>query len=257
MERAGHERELTRAFTSQAAAFAASAVANADEILDAIVEQAQPQPTERWLESACGPGIVSRRLAPLAHSVVGVDITPAMIELARRRAAAAGADNTSFELADATATGWPAAGFDAAVTRFSLHHVPVPVRLISEMARLVRPGGRIVVADHIADEDGEPRAWAQEVERLRDPSHWASLPVDRLRDVGRQSGLELIGERRLGYELDFADWLVRGTSDPRAHELVERALTERPSGTGAFGVERRGSGRVLTLQIWVGAWRRN
>src|SRR5579875_3137062 len=98
-----HEQDIAQAFTRQAASFNASAVANASEILETILEHARPRSGERWLEAACGPGVISRRLAASAGSVHGIDATPAMIELARREAAAAGLDNVTFEVGDATA----------------------------------------------------------------------------------------------------------------------------------------------------------
>lgn len=60
-------------------------------------------------------------------------------------------------------------------------------------------------------------------------------------------------------ERDFDDWLQRGTRDPAAHALVERVVGERPNGSECFEIRGgRGSGapRTLTLQIWLGAWRR-
>lgn len=256
MEHHAHARAVDQAFTTQASSFNASAVANAGEILDAIVDLAQPRPGDRWLEAACGPGIVSRRLAPMVASVHGVDVTPAMIEMARREAAAASLDNLIFEPGDATATGLPAGSFDGAVTRFSVHHLPVPGRLFGELARLVAPGGRIVVVDHLADDDAEARAWAQEIERLRDPSHWASLSRARLRELGEQAGLELEQERTIPLRLDFQDWLARGAADPAAQEMVQIALTERPVGTECFAIDGHPHSRGLTLQMWLGRWRR-
>jgi ubiquinone/menaquinone biosynthesis C-methylase UbiE len=254
MER--HGQIVDRAFTEQASTFNSSAVANAAEILDAIVERAQPERSERWFEAACGPGIISRRLGPLVESVHGVDITPAMIDTARREAHRAGIGNATFEVGDATATGLDAGTFDGALTRFSIHHLPVPGRLFAELARLVRPGGRIVIVDHLADEDAEARAWAQEVERLRDPSHWASLSAARLRTLGERAGLEFEREQRFAFQLDFDDWLRRGTSDPAARHLAELALAERPHGTECFKLQDQPRGRVLTLQTWLGLWSR-
>lgn len=254
MERPGHAELVEGAFTRQAESFNASAVANADEILNPIIEHARPQGSERWLDAACGPGVVSRRLASLAKSVHGIDATPAMIEVARREAAAAGLTNVTFAVEDATATSLPNASFDGAVTRFSLHHVPVPARLIRELARVVRPGGTIAILDHIADTDAEARSWSQEIERLRDPSHWACLSVQHLRALGRNVGLDLAYERTIPFELDFDDWLHRGTADQAAHELIELAIAQRPGGSECFTIRPRAGGRALQLQMWLGIW---
>jgi 23S rRNA (uracil1939-C5)-methyltransferase len=69
-------------------------------MLDRLVGLARPCGHERWLEVACGPGIISRRLAPLVGEVRGVDMTPAMVELARRDAADAGVANATFSVGD-------------------------------------------------------------------------------------------------------------------------------------------------------------
>ena len=254
MERTDHARDVEKAFSHQAESFNASAVANAEEILEAIVQSAQPQPTERWLEAACGPGIVSRRLARLAGSVHGIDVTPDMIATARREAETAGIENATFEVADATSIPAPDSSYDGAVTRFSLHHIPVPSRLVHELARVVRPGGTIAVLDHLADDGAEARSWAQEIERLRDPSHWACLSRERLRELGRNAGLALDHEQCFSFELDFEDWLHRGTTNPDSHDLVEQCLAERPTGTDCFNIHGPTGERVLRLQMWLGVW---
>lgn len=256
MMAAVHDDTLITAFTEQAETFAASAVAYAAQTLDELVAMAAPQPSERWLDAACGPGIVTRRLAPLVREAHGVDLTPAMVDAARRETARAGLANVTFAVGDATATGAAGASFDGAVTRFSIHHLPLPVRLVEELARVVRSGGAIVLADHVADEDPRAAAWSQEIERLRDPSHWACLPPPGLRELGRRAGLTLEDERLAAIELDFDDWLRRGTTDPAAHALVERALTERPGGAEYFAVEPRDGRRVLRLRLWTARWRR-
>src|SRR4051794_34265166 len=120
-------------FTQQAEAFNASAAARAAQTLDELVRLAAPQPGERWLEAACGPGIVSRMLGPLVGEVHGVDVTPAMVNVARREAAAAGLSNATFTVGDVTALDLPDASVDGAIARFAIHHVPVPSRLFKEL----------------------------------------------------------------------------------------------------------------------------
>jgi SAM-dependent methyltransferase len=250
------DETLQAEFTHQAETFNHSVVAHAEQTLDALVALAAPAPSERWLDVACGPGIVSRRLAQHAGAVHGVDMTAAMIEVARREAATAGLANTTFELGDATALECPDAGFDGAVARFAIHHVAVPGRLLEELARVVRPGGRIVLADHIADEEAGAAAWALELERLRDPSHWAALTPTRLRALGQAAGLRLEEERVVAIALDFDDWLTRGSGGAPNAALIERSLGERPGGSECFAIRHEEQRRVLELQLWLTLWRR-
>lgn len=246
--------ELRAAFTLQAESFDRAAIANEPRLLDQIVALADPGPDQQWLEAACGPGIITRRLAPLVRSVEGIDLTDAMVALARREATRAGLANVSFDRGDVTALDRPDASYDGAVTRFSVHHLPVPGRMLGELARVVRPGGRIVVVDHVADSSADATIWSQQIERLRDPSHWSCLTQNGLRSLGTGTDLELIDESIHPHELDFEDWLERGGAGPRERRLVESALGERPDGVECFDVSGDPGERILTMRIWSGVW---
>jgi SAM-dependent methyltransferase len=186
--------------------------------------------------------------------VLGIDVTPAMVWSAGAAADKAGLGNVSFTVGDAVASGLEAASFDGAVTRFSVHHVPVPARLVAEMARVVRPGGAVVVCDHVADDDADAVAWSQEIERLRDPSHWASLPVSRLRALGAGvPGLTLEDEALADVELDYEDWLARGSGGVAARTLIDGALAAPPAAAACFGW--RDGAATLGLRVWMGRWR--
>lgn len=246
--------EIVDEFTHQAETFAASSVARSPRTLDELVRLATPRAGQRWLEVACGPGIISRRLAPQVAEVHGIDVTPAMIDVARREATAAGADNVTFTVGDATALEYPDGTFDGVITRFSLHHIPAPGRVIEEMARVTRPRGAVVVADHVADEDADAAAWSQEIERLRDPSHWACLGLGRLRRLGSAAGLKLRDDVLLPLELDFDDWLARGSGGVDARDVIERLLADAPSGARCFSIQQRDGRRMLGLRMWAGRW---
>jgi SAM-dependent methyltransferase len=250
-----HDETLRQEFTHQAGSFATSEGANAAETLGSLVDLVEPDPGARWLDVACGPGVIARRMAPRVGAVHGVDLTAAMVETAAAQAREAGIGNATFSVGDATALGFPNDSFDGAVTRFSLHHVPRPARVVAEMARVVRPGGWVVVSDHLASEGQEAAAWHEEVERLRDPSHWACLTADRLRELGERAGLELESERVIPFSLDYEGWLRRGSGSAQAAGLIEGAVAERPGGTDAFRLGAGGEGRRLGLSYWLGRWR--
>ena len=250
-----HDETVIAEFTGQAASFNGAAVINAPDILERLVQVAQPRPDQRWLDAACGTGVVARALAPRVREVIGVDATPAMVELAREEAAARGIANVSFTTGDVTALALPEASVDGAMSRFALHHIPAPGRVVAELARVVSPGGAIVVADIAADEDLDAYAWSQEIERLRDPSHWAALTPRRLREVGRAAGLTLEHEELVALALDFEDWLARGSGAVNA-AVIEQALTHAPAAATSFAVRSHGGARFLHYPLWVGRWRR-
>ncbi len=251
----GYRQTIVEEFAAQAESFNRSEAANAAATLEGLVTLAAPRPGERWLDAACGPGVVARALAPRVGHVTGVDATPAMIELARREAAANGVANADFALGDVTALAAADGSFDGALSRFALHHIPLPGRVVAELARVVRPGGRVVLADTLADETLEAFSFAQEIERLRDPSHWASLTAGGLRALGTGAGLELEHESAVELELDYGQWLARGSGRENA-PLIEAALADRPAGSPGFAVVAANGRRILRLRVGITLWRR-
>jgi SAM-dependent methyltransferase len=250
-----HGRAIIDEFTHQSERFNVAPVMNSAETLDTLVAFLPLTPAASWLEVACGPGIVSRALAPRVGSVLGLDLTPAMIEIAQREAARAGLTNARFAVGDATRLDRPDQAVDGAVTRFSLHHIPLPGRVVAEMARVVRPGGWVCLADHITSDDGAEAAWHQEVERLRDPSHWACLTPAMLIALGAAASLLFRQERVLPFALDFEEWLSRGSGGPEMRPLIEQALAARPAGAPTFRVQSNAAGRrrlhlVYHLSLW-------
>jgi SAM-dependent methyltransferase len=250
-----HSGAIRDEFAHQADSFARSAAMSLAETLDAVVELVPADSEARWVEVACGPGLIARAMAPRVGSVVGFDLTPAMIEKARAEAEAAGVENVSFELGDATALDLPDDSLDGAITRFSLHHIPAPVRVLEEMRRVVRPGGFVVAADHVTDDDGAAAAWHEEIERLRDPSHWACLTPARLAASGERVGLEPDLDRVIPFMIDFGEWLSRGSGGPAKAELNDRLLDEAPATAESFVVTGKGGERLLNLRNSLFRWR--
>jgi ubiquinone/menaquinone biosynthesis C-methylase UbiE len=107
------------------------------------------RPGERVLDVACGTGIVAldaaARVSP-GGDVVGVDLSDRMIEAARGRALQEHHANVRFERMDAERMNLPDNGFDVALCALGLMYMPGPERAILEMRRLLRPGGRIILA---------------------------------------------------------------------------------------------------------------
>jgi len=250
-----HSASIRDEFAHQADAFARSPTMSLAETLDVVVDLAPADPDARWVELACGPGLIARALAPRVGSVVGMDLTPAMVEKARAEATAAGVENVSFEVGDATALDFPDDSFDGAITRFSLHHIPAPVRVLEEMRRVVKPGGWVVVSDFVTDDEGEAQAWQEPIERLRDPSHWALLTPSRIEALAERAGLVPDQRREVPFVIDFEEWLNRGSGGPANAELIERLVGEAPASARSFVVSGEGRGRTLSYRNSLHRWR--
>ena len=114
----------------------------------------------------------------------------------------------------------------------------------------------MIVSDLLTDEDGEAQAWHQEIERLRDPSHWATPTPARLRAMGEAAGLELESEQLIPVEIDYEDWLQRGSGGEAAGALIDRLLDEAPEGAKSFQVSGEPGARRLRFRTMVLRWRR-
>lgn len=249
--------DIVDEFTQQSAGFNASPAMRSEETLGRLIELVPAATGERWLDAACGPGLVARSLAPRVAEVCGVDLTPAMIELARREAERDNLANIAFATGDITRLEFDDATFDGAVTRFSLHHIPLPERVLEELGRVVKPSGWVVVADHLTAEDLHVATWHHQLERLRDPTHWACLTAEQLHMLGERSGLRLVREEQWPFALDYEEWLSRGSTGTQHRTLIERVLAQRTDAPSVFSVTLDPAG-IKRLNLTYGAfvWQR-
>ncbi|MBV9551645.1 MAG: methyltransferase domain-containing protein [Alphaproteobacteria bacterium] len=189
MTDAGHDALIRDQFTRQATAFNAAAPIKNEEALKAIVAAGRPSASDTVLDVACGGGLVARAFAPHVAHATGIDVTPAMLEQARQAAAEQRLSNMSWRQGDVTILPYKDGSFDIVATRFSFHHFRDPLAVLNEMARVCKPGGRIVVVDSCPSEDKLKAAAFNRLELLRDPSHTRALPLTEMKALFDAAGL--------------------------------------------------------------------
>ena len=193
----------TERFARTAERIAARQDARAARLAEEVRDFIRPHGDERALDVGTGAGALAFALAPLVREVVGLDPVPELLELARERAL----PNTEFVEGDGAALPFPEASFDLAGTHRTLHHVAKPDRVVAELARVTRPGGRVLVVDQLAPDDPATAAVQHEFEAARDPSHTRLLTNAELRELFAANGLSLLRERHEEERRDLAAYL--------------------------------------------------
>ncbi|WP_331233871.1 class I SAM-dependent methyltransferase [Natronorarus salvus] len=195
---------------------------------------------DRALDVATGAGHTARALADEAvRRVVAADAAPAMA------ATADGLRGVEGVVADAERLPF-ATGFDAVTCRIAAHHFPEPERFVSEAARVLRPGGLLILEDNVVPSETVLDGFLNGVERLRDPTHVRSYTVPEWRSMLAEGGFEIEESIEVWKPLVYGDWVERiGTPRERRERLAER-FADPPAGAveafsieyGAGGVER-------------------
>jgi SAM-dependent methyltransferase len=158
---------------------------------------------ETVLDVGCGTGALAHAIAPLVGRVTGVDGDEAILEAARDGAPA----NCVFVIGDAMDLPFEYGSFDIVGCLRVLHHVRRPELVVSEMARVTRPGGTILVADQLGD-----------VDPLR------SLEIDRFEHARDATHVRLLPDGDVRHLLDANDLIVRRNEIVHESRDVERFL---------------------------------
>lgn len=225
--------ELARvrvSFTEAAEAYRLGAVFSNPADLARMLEGLALSPGDRALDVGSGGGHTAVALATAGARTTALDVTPAMLRETKTLAAEKGTSLECRMLGDAHTLPFAKRSFDAVTTRFAAHHfgsAPVAVR---EMARVLKPGGRLYVFDLSGPDEPEMAAWLDGLEKLRDSSHVASHPPSRWRRMIESVGLEAKNFRwspRPPY--DMASWLDRSGTPEGARAEIQARLANAPT----------------------------
>jgi ubiquinone/menaquinone biosynthesis C-methylase UbiE len=253
-----HDAEILDQFTRQAEPFLRRHENSHEGLLQLMVDFAEVGGEDTVLDVACGPGIVSCFFARYASHVTGLDIVPAMLERAKRLQAENRLPNLNWASGESTALPFADDSFDRVVTRFSFHHYLEPQAAITEMMRVCKPGGVLLVVDVAPSPDAQEHFNHWEV--LRDPSHTCALTELEMRSLGENAGLHLMRQANFHMQMDLEGLLGSSFPKPGNAEKI-RALFEEDirKRTDALGVSAsRDNGVVrLTYPIAVMAWRKS
>ncbi|GIJ49180.1 putative methyltransferase YcgJ [Virgisporangium aliadipatigenens] len=229
-----HDDLVRREFARQAETFEDARVNAAFTAhLERLVDFAAPSTEDVCLDVACGTGLVARALGGRVRHVNAFDLTPEMLAVGKAAADAEGVTNVVFLRGDATDLPFLDGSFSLVVTRFSLHQVSAPERVVRELVRVCRPGGRVVVADLLRGPGpGDP----DRVERLRDPSHGRMLTAEAVAGALADAGAAVTATDVFPVERPLRTWLAQARTPVETGRAIAAQLRAELAGGPPTGM---------------------
>jgi ubiquinone/menaquinone biosynthesis C-methylase UbiE len=232
-------------FGAHAAAYATSTVHAKGASLARLVELVKPERHWQMLDIATGAGHTAAAFAPHVARAVASDITQEMLAEARKLAASKGLANMEAVSADAEALPFGDAEFDLVTSRIAPHHFPDIPTFVSEVWRVLKPGGTFALVDNIApDTESTPGFSNVELrdasltynafEKIRDPSHGRCLGMAEWSEVITDTGFALTHKERIGKDMEFQPWAERLGASVATIERLRAMLTEAAPALKAF-----------------------
>jgi len=211
------KKETSRRFGQAAAAYAASAGHARGADLRIVLEFLEPRASDRMLDVATGPGHTAAAFAPFVRLAVATDLAAGMIREARRQFASRAIANAVVLVTDAEALAFRDGSFDAVTCRIAPHHFADIRAFAREAARVLAPGGRLVLEDSCAPADPALDAFLDAIERRRDPTHVRSYTEAEWRATLEGAGLEVTRREIYRKSHSIDEWLTTGgTSEETA-----------------------------------------
>jgi ubiquinone/menaquinone biosynthesis C-methylase UbiE len=224
------------AFSAQSKGFSSDGKTYADEAgLAWMLEDLPLSPRDRVLDIATGTGEFARALSPHVAKVVGLDATEAMLEKARGFVAEAGLDNVELRNGVVQDLPFEDESFDIVSSRYAFHHFADPKPVLSEMVRVCRTGGHIIIVDIVVP-DASYGAEYNYYEWLCDQSHTRCLESGEFQAYFRLFGMEVVSARMRNLEEELVEWMDFSLTEKRHREEILGAVRAEMKGGTTTGL---------------------
>jgi SAM-dependent methyltransferase len=200
---------------------------------------------ETALDVACGAGGMTLAIAPYVRAAIGLDPAPEMQHALRLAARRGERGNVAAVLGDAHALPFADRALDLVTVRMAPHHFHDAAAAVREMARVLRRGGRLGIADGTVPEDPELDAFINRLDTLHDPTTVRNYSAREWRAFYEGAGLRVDSVEEEAFDLAegrlLSEWVGRsGGASPVFEECRRLLLEASPAIRRALRVQTEG-----------------
>ncbi len=219
-------------FGRRSGAYSKSSILSDKDQLNLIVDLIAPEKSDKVLDVATGNGFLAFEFAKRVseYNVIGCDMTRDMLLVAEGIQRERGLDNVDFRVMDVESLGFEDESFDIVSCRFAFHHFTAPWTAVSEMVRVCKTGGKIVLVDGLSSEDAAKSEYHNRIEQLRDPSHVRLYSQPELVGMLEAAGLNIIHARNWDADFYFDEWIKIADPGEEIEREVRRMMADSVEG---------------------------
>ena len=163
-----------------------------ERVIEKMTEVSGADEDATVVDVGTGTGFVAAGLAPRVKRVIGIDNSPAMLEVARANLDTLGIANVELVQGEVTHLPLADSSMEAAFANMVLHHAENPASMLQEMVRVVKPGGTVAVTDEVE----HPYGWM----RQEHADVWLGFRREQVESFFGQAGLMGFGYESLGMQ---------------------------------------------------------
>jgi SAM-dependent methyltransferase len=224
-----HTGDVQAQFGASAAAYVTSPGHAGGEDLETLVAWGRRLAPRSVLDVATGGGHTALAFAGLNARVVAFDLTEPMLATARQFLRSRGAERVAFVAGDVAALPFPDGAFPVVTCRIAAHHFPDVGAAVRQVARVLAPGGSLLLQDILGHDDPDASRFVTEVERRRDPTHVRAYRAAEWRAFLRGAGLTVMDDAIIAKVRPWEEWTTRSRMAPDARRALERFVLDAPA----------------------------
>ncbi|MDQ0256870.1 ubiquinone/menaquinone biosynthesis C-methylase UbiE [Evansella vedderi] len=219
---------VQKQFGKNANAYVTSNIHRLGNDLQKLVEITNTNGQEIVLDIATGGGHVANALAPHVKQVTALDITKEMLQEAEKFIKSNGHTNVDFVEGNGEKLPFSSNSFHIVTCRIAPHHFTNIDSFVSEVARVLIPGGQFLLDDNVAPEDNELDMFYNTVEKKRDYSHYRAWKKTEWIKLLEEKGFVIEELHRFEKTFIFEDWCNRMQLHHQEKEALEQFMLDAP-----------------------------